>query len=392
MNINEYIRKQADKKTDQEMTLDLSRRGVRGARGQQLTVNAIRKRRQAMGIPAFVPQQEISIEHEVQSHSLKTKKQLTDKKNKELVEKVAELEKTLEIATNMRDLEYTPRPIKVKDSKTSESVAFLVVSDTHLEESVTRAEVNGLNEFNPRIAEQRMKNLFYRGHKLIKRSQHKEKMDTVVIALLGDIITNRIHDELAETNTMGASDAIVFAYRLLVDGIEHIAKDDTIKRIVVRCHTGNHGRMTREHRHGENEAETSLEFILYSFLANHFKGSKVEVEVPKSALSYMSVLGTEIRFMHGHAIRYGGGIGGPTIPVNKAIARWDNGHKADLTLLGHFHTFFDGGRFLINGSLVGTTAYSLSFGHEPPRQTFFLITHADGKPRGKSIVCPIWVD
>lgn len=391
-NVNDFIKKNADKMTDQKMALELSKKGIRNARGGQLTRSAVAVRRQRMGIPAYVHQQEISVEHEVETHTLKTKKQVADKKNRELVERVAELEKALAVSNDLKSLNYKPKPIVCKSKSNSESVAFIVISDTHLEERVLKSEVNGLNEYNLEVSAQRMRNLFTRGHKLIKRAQHGDTLDTVVIALLGDIITNRIHDELAETNLLGPSEAVVFAYQLLVDGIEHLASDKTIKKIVVRCHTGNHGRTTPEHRHGQNEAETSLEFILYTFLANHFKGTKVEVEVPKSALSYMTVLGTEIRFMHGHAIRFGGGIGGPTIPINKALARWDIGKQADLTLLGHFHQFFDGGRFLINGSLIGTTAYSLSFGHEPPRQAFFLVTHAYGKPRGKNTVCPIWVD
>lgn len=96
--------------------------------------------------------------------------------------------------------------------------------------------------------------------------------------------------------------------------------------------------------------------------------------------------------MHGHSINGGSGVGGISIPINKAIARFDQAQQADVTLLGHFHQLTHGGRFIVNGSLPGVTAYSLKFGFEPPRQAFFTIAHAYGQPRGISMFTPIWVD
>jgi hypothetical protein len=333
------------------------------------------------------------LRNELHTTKLRSDNKASKKQLNVAVKQIQALEAEHEIILDIKNHQVKTKAITSKKSSTSESVAFIVVSDTHLEQQVLPDEVNGLNEYNLAIAESRMNNLFLRGHKLITMAQNDSKIDTVVIPILGDMISGNIHEELAEDNLLGPADAVIFAQRLLASGIEEIANDKTIKKIVVRCHTGNHGRMTHERRNGKNENGLSLETILYHWLADYFRNNKkVTVEVPNSAISYLKVYDTNIRMMHGHSIRYSGGIGGPTIPVNKAIARYDQAHQADLTILGHFHTYFDGGRFLINGSSIGTTAYSLSFGHETPKQTFFLITKAFGKARGKSLVAPIWLD
>jgi hypothetical protein len=91
-------------------------------------------------------------------------------------------------------------------------------------------------------------------------------------------------------------------------------------------------------------------------------------------------------------VNYGGGVGGLTIPLNKAIAQWDRAMKADLTLVHHFHQRFDGGHFLVNGSLIGynTYAQAIKAAFEEAQQQFFLI-HARGGGQ-KSGVFPIWLD
>ena len=127
---------------------------------------------------------------------------------------------------------------------------------------------------------------------------------------------------------------------------------------------------------------------MYLNLAKRFEGEKrIKFIIPRSQHYYLEVYGKTIRFMHGHNIRYYGGVGGITVPLNKAIAQWDKLQRADLAVLGHFHQFLDGGRWLVNGSLIGYNAFALAnkFEYEPPKQAFFLWD----KRRDKSVVAPI---
>ena len=109
--------------------------------------------------------------------------------------------------------------------------------------------------------------------------------------------------------------------------------------------------------------------------------------IPEGIHSYLDIYDTTIRFHHGHAVKYGGGVGGIYIPVNKAIAQWNKGRRADLDVFGHFHQLRDGGNFLCNGSLVGYNAFALSIkaDYEPPKQALFLID----KKRGRTCTWPI---
>jgi hypothetical protein len=130
---------------------------------------------------------------------------------------------------------------------------------------------------------------------------------------------------------------------------------------------------------------------MYHAMANYFKDEpRVTMLIPEGAHSYVNVYGYVIRFLHGHDVKYGGGVGGLTIPLNKSIAQWDKAKKANLTCLGHFHQRFDGGNFLVNGSLIGYNAFALSIkaSAEEPAQAFALID----KKRGKTLVCPILLD
>ena len=96
-------------------------------------------------------------------------------------------------------------------------------------------------------------------------------------------------------------------------------------------------------------------------------------------MNIVEIDGFRIRFHHGHAVQYGGGIGGITIPVNKAIASWDRIQAADLTVFGHWHQFqwLRASKYVANGSLIGHSAYAtrIKASYEPPCQAMIVIDH-----------------
>ena len=128
---------------------------------------------------------------------------------------------------------------------------------------------------------------------------------------------------------------------------------------------------------------------MYHNLANYFRGNKrVTFLIADGYLSYVKVYDFMIRFHHGHAMKYGGGIGGLFIPTFKAISQWQKMKHADLDCFGHFHQFKDGGNFICNGSIIGYNSFALQIkaDYETPRQTFFLI---DSKRGCKTVTTPI---
>jgi len=360
-----------------------------------ISVEAVRGRYRRLNLPAKVINSqnvdlppETQIEKDIIVKRFKDSKRVTDRKYDTLLKKIDEIEKERDAVIQMRDRFQTYK-INPNKHDISEAVAFLVASDWHIEETVKSNTVNGLNSYDLEIAKDRSEKFFQNGLRLIKIQQKDTDIDTIVLALLGDFISNGIHDELLETNSLQPIDAAIFAQNLIASGIEYLLRDKSIKKIILPCHSGNHGRIT-EKRRISTEGGNSLEYFMYCQLANHFKGdSRVEFLVSQGYLSYLDVYGYTIRFQHGHAVRYGGGVGGVTVPLNKAIAQWDKLQKADLDILGHFHQKFDGGKFIVNGSLIGYNAYALSIkaSYEKPTQVFFLIS----KKHGKTVVAPIFM-
>ena len=130
---------------------------------------------------------------------------------------------------------------------------------------------------------------------------------------------------------------------------------------------------------------------MYSTMRQYFRNEpRVTFIISEGSHTYLDIYGYQVRLLHGHDIKYSGGIGGVYIPLNKAIAQWDKAKPAYLTCCGHFHQRVDGGSFLVNGSLIGYNAFALSIkaSAERPQQSFALID----KKRGRTITAPILVE
>ena len=270
----------------------------------------------------------------------------------------------------------------------NEGTVVLVASDWHIEETVG-AEVGGLNVFNPVLAHERAERFFQKGLLLTRLLQKDIVINTMILPLLGDFISNDIHEEFPEVNALQPMHAIVVAQNMIASGIEFLLANSKLN-IVIPCHSGNHARTTRTTRFGTENGH-SLEFLMYRYLAAYFRSSKrVTFQIAEGMHSYVQVYDTTIRFQHGHAIKYGGGVGGIYIPVNKAIAQWNKARHADLDVFGHFHQTRDGGNFLANGSLIGYNSFALSIkaDYEAPRQLLFLID----RKRGRTCTWPIMLD
>jgi hypothetical protein len=145
--------------------------------------------------------------------------------------------------------------------------------------------------------------------------------------------------------------------------------------------------------HSQEEGGSSIEHYMYRNIAEYFeKEPRVKFIIAEGQHTYIQVYGLSLRFLHGHTVKFGGGVGGITIPVRKAIAQWNKARKADVSFFGHFHQRIDGGDFVGNGSLIGYNAFALSIkaDYEPPAQQFVLISNYKGGR--KEGVLPIRVE
>jgi len=306
----------------------------------------------------------------------------------EAIETIDRLERQLADAQRVADPVETFTIEPKHGSGTSEATPVLVASDWHAEESVG-PEVGGLNTYSLEIAQARAVKFFQSGLRLIRLLQQDVKIESAILALLGDFISNQIHEaENAEINGLHPTQAIGFVKSLLVSGIDFLLEHSALS-FVVPCHSGNHARTTKTTRFSAENGH-SLEYMLYLWLADYYRSEpRIQFVISGGMHSYVTVYDSVIRFQHGHAIKYGGGVGGIFIPAYKAIAQWNKAKRADLDVFGHFHQSKDGGNFICNGSLIGYNAFALSIkaDFETPRQSLFLMD----KRRGRTCTWPILV-
>lgn len=380
--VNDYIRKNVEK-TDQQLADEISRSI------NVISPNAIGCRRRRLGLPKAVEvgvTAEQAIQHDRDIRRVKVKSREYKDKYEALLDRYEDTLAELDaIKVKSGDVFSIPKTVSRKDD---DVVPIAGWSDWHIEEKVKKEWVNGLNEYNLDIAKARSMECAQNTVKLLKMTQHSVIVEKMVIWLGGDFITSNIHDENVETALLQPIEAMIFAETLLKSCIQYVL-DNTDVDLVIPCNAGNHSRITKKQRHS-TEIGNSLETIMYHHLAEYFKDNPRVTFVLQQGYHLILPIFPhyKVRFHHGHALRYGGGVGGLYIPARKAIAQWQKSQQVQLDFFGHFHGLkMDGDLFVCNGSMIGHSPYATAIkaDYEPPRQLFVLID----RKRGKTGVFPI---
>lgn len=342
------------------------------------------------GSPHLSPQQAIGIDAKLKK-TMVEKRALQKKYDHllQLIERQSSQLNTAELfSKNINLINYDKINI-VKDGKKSESTAVILCSDLHYEETVDPRTIDGLNEYNTSIAKQRFEKVFQNGLKLIEMGRSKSNIRKLVLWLGGDLITGYIHDELIENNAMSPIEASIDVYKMCVSAIDYMVENGDFNEIVVMTSVGNHSRTTQKIRISTC-VENNFEWLIYNFLSTHYENSKtVKFKLSRGYFNYLDIYKKTIRFHHGNYIRYGGGVGGITVPLNKAIAQWNQSKLAYLDVFGHWHQRMSSKNFVCNGSIIGYGPYSVNIkaAFEHPQQSFFLMHPT----KGKTVEAPIFV-
>jgi hypothetical protein len=271
-----------------------------------------------------------------------------------------------------------------------EATSVSIGSDWHFEEAIEKKQVSGLNEYSVAIAKDSIEKFFANTVRLVDLNRHARRIDTHVLVLGGDFFSGHIHEDLVEATAMSPTESVLWLEEHIAAGIRLLLRDGGFKRIVVPCVIGNHGRTTQKMRIS-TATKHSYEWLMYHHLARTFAGEKrLQFAVADGYHVWLDVGGVQVRVHHGDSIRYSGGVGGITIPVNKAIAQWNTARRADLDLFGHYHQLLWGTSFVANGSLIGYGPFSVAVrgAFEPPQQAFFLIDH---EHKARTVCAPIRV-
>ncbi len=297
---------------------------------------------------------------------------------------IEEVERQLDVTSAIASKKPSKKEFKKSIIEDGDAVAVAIASDWHVEEEVTLASTNGMNEFSLEIAEERIRRFFSSFVRLTEIQRSGCKITNGLLHLGGDHLTGWLHEELQETNPLTPIETVLWLKPQIEQGIAYLRQH--FDHLTIVCNYGNHGRTTKKPRHATGY-KNSYEWLLYSILSQQIASDDITWQVADSYFAYVELYGKRLRFHHGDNLSYQGGIGGLTIPVEKAIASWNKSKVADLDIFGHWHQFQQNPKWISNGSLIGYNAYALSIkaAFERPQQTFFLFD----KDRGRTITAPI---
>lgn len=286
-----------------------------------------------------------------------------------------------------------PRWLLRKPASGGQSVPTLLASDWHWGEVVDPKQINGVNEFNLSIGQQRARRMIETTVALLTQHINAGKYPGIVFALGGDMMSGDIHDELSETNDVPVMPALLDLMGVLGWCIRTLA--DTFGNVFVPCVTGNHGRNTKKPR-AKGRNYSNFDWLLYQFLSKQFEGDRrVRFLIPDGSDAHWQVFSHRYCMTHGDQFRGGDGMIGALGPIIRGDhkKRSRNGQidlGYDTLLLGHWHSLIQLQRLIVNGSLKGYCEYSAAnnFGYEIPQQALWL-THSE---HGITLSMPVHLD
>ena len=283
--------------------------------------------------------------------------------------------------------------VKPPKGKTVAGIPTLFASDWHWGEVVDPNQINGVNEYNVAIAQDRARVMVEKAIDLLKNHVAHSNYEGIVFVLGGDMVSGDIHEELMATNSMEIMPTVLDLFGVLCWCIQTLA--DEFGNVFIPCVSGNHGRNTHKIR-AKGRNFTSFDWLLYQFLSKRFEGDKrVQFHIPDGSDAYYSIYGHKYLLTHGDQFRGGDGVIGALGPIIRGDHRKRSRNaqidmEYDTMLLGHWHQLIQLERLIVNGSLKGYDeyAYSNNFGFEPPRQALWL-THPE---HGLTFSMPVYVE
>lgn len=313
--------------------------------------------------------------------SLSEERKLTKSLSREL--ELSERANELLLSTNVISPKAFKRAPKLSKGDAS---ALMLMTDWHVEEHISKDETGGLNEFNLKIADERIRRSFEKQITLFHTTKPLAKINEVVLWLGGDLINGYIHEEMVESNFLGPAEAIIWLTERLTAGIDLIRKSINLPLRVV-CNIGNHSRSTKDRRVA-TAYKSNWEYLMYHNLSKFYaKNSKISWYIPKGYFAELTIQKTRVRFHHGDQMRAGRNF---VASVLRDIDMWNKTKPVDLDIFGHYHTELYHNRFISVGCLVGYNAYAqmIKAEYQPPTQTFAIIE----KSRGLILTMPVFCE
>lgn len=276
-------------------------------------------------------------------------------------------------------------------------VPCTIWSDWHWGEVVFKNQVNGVNEFNSKVAHARARNLVKRTIDLCKNHMVGTDYPFFVLNLGGDMISGSLHPELAESDDQTPIESLLDLYGVLIWAIGTLA--DEFGRLFIPCVSGNHGRTTFKPQF-KNKNKTNYDWLLACLLEKHFASDdRVQFHVPEGADAFYTVGKHRFMLTHGDMLGSAGGDGiiGALGPILRGDFKSRNassqiGLPYDTLIIGHYHQYIPlGQKLIVNGTIKGFDEYAklkLRAAPERPSQALWFV-HKD---HGITCHWPVYCD
>lgn len=292
-------------------------------------------------------------------------------------------------AKKVSELPFERYEFKFNNRKSGTRYAVALFSDAHIEETVKSASVMGLNEYNVKIAKQRIEKYFVN----LTSCLNTDNVEYLLFASLGDTISGFIHEELSQMNELTPLEATFEAQNLIYNGLKYICENTNLKRIKFLGIVGNHSRVTNKIQHS-NGYKMSYEWLMYKNIEKQaeLEGLPIEFDIPESEMAIEDTSdGKRFLFIHGFQIKGSGN--GTVCGIYPALGRlslkYGKIYKQDKIYLGHFHSCISIPNAVVNGSIIGYNTFALTngFAYEEPAQMYEVYDSNIGQLLTRQIYC-----
>lgn len=259
-------------------------------------------------------------------------------------------------AINASDIRFEP-PTLDTAKLLHPHVQVALLSDTHAGEVVDAAGVDGMNEYNWTIMEQRLIN--WREALLSYKEYRPFEISELQLWVLGDMCSGSNHPEIVETNEYSAAEQGVRMGFLLGQLVESLVEH--YPKITVYAVVGNHPRVAN--KPASKQVFNNFDWVAYKIMEQHLANyTSVTCKVPMGGFVVAEVAGLNYLLFHGDGIRSTmpgvpwGGVMRRVNELSKLYAQRDI--KLHGFAVGHFHQSANVQNILMNGSIKGIDEYS----------------------------------
>lgn len=266
-----------------------------------------------------------------------------------------------------------------KVSRNSPEVPVAIWSDWHAGEVVSRAETNGINEYDTKVLKERVRLLVDRTLRLADK--HNGKYPGLVLNLLGDFVSGGLHAELQKTDEVEPLNAALLVRDILVWAIGAMA--DRFGRVYLPCAAGNHGRNTLKPEF-KRYVYKNYDWLIYQLLQRYFADDKrVQFDIRSANEVFYRVWGKRFLAMHGDmlGVKGGDGIIGAIGPITRGEIKVRGSSASavsdyDTLLIGHWHQPLWLPRVIVANTLKGYDEFAKNALRAPvtmPSQPLFFV-------------------